>query len=383
MMGRGMSVEWRSAGLDAVGAARVLATAIASRAAAADRGEATLAPDIEDLRHAGLLSAPLCKAAGGIGLCWQADAVLPGLEVLRVLGRANLSVARVYEGHVNAVKLVMLYGTARAQAQMAQAVRAGALMGVWGANGARPVTVRAEGARWRLEGTKRFASGLGLVAFAVLSATDAEGAVRLVVVPADDPGRADPSEWRVSGMRATVSGGFDASGLVVEADAALGGPDDYHREPHFQGGVWRYAAAQLGGLEALVEAARADIAARGRLADPHQAARFARAVMACETGRLWVTAAATSVEAPGAAPASATRAVLARLAVERAAVETMAEMDRALGTAGHFSGHMVERVRRDLTFYLRQAAPDEALHAAALALAGTADPVGDFWTDPA
>lgn len=364
---------------DPVASTRALAPRIAERAAAADRGEATLAPDIHDLRDAGLLQAPLSRFAGGAGLCWQAGAVADGLDVLRVLGRANLAVARLFEGHVNAVKLVMLYGTPKTQARVARAVRAGALMGVWGADGARPVAVRAEGDLLRLEGAKRFASGLGLVSLAVLSASDDDGASRLVVVPADDSGRGDASAWQVSGMRATASGDFEASGLVLDGDAMLGGPDDFHREPHFHGGVWRYAAAQLGGIEALVEAMRADLSARGRLSDPHQAARFARGAMACETARLWVREAALTVEAPGARPESATRSVLARLAVERAALETMTDMDRALGTASHFTDHPVERIRRDLAFYLRQAAPDQALHAASVALAARAGPVGDFW----
>ena len=377
-----MRLESPLASSGTVASARALAPSIAARAAAADRGDATLAPDIDDLHAAGLLRAPLSAGTGGVGLCWQAGSVADGVDVLRLLGRANLAVARLFEGHVNAVKLVMLLGAPRVQARIARAVRAGALMGVWGADGARPVHLRPDGIRFRLEGAKRFTSGLGLVSLAVLSVTDADGAVQLVVAPAHDAGRADPTTWQVSGMRATASGDFDASGLMLGPDALLGGPGDYHREPHFLGGVWRYAAAQLGGLEALVEALRTDLAARGRLSDPHQAARFARSAMACETARLWVRKAALTVEAPDADPDTATRAVLARLIVERAASETMTEVGRALGAAAHFTDHPVERLRRDLGFYLCQAAPDQALHAAAVALAARADPVGDFWTAP-
>lgn len=374
---------------DVVAATRAIAPQIAARADAADRGETTLAADIDALHSAGLLRAPLQRQSGGCGLCWQAGtvtegavtkgAVMDGVDVLRLLGRANLAVARLFEGHVNAVKLIMLYGDAAMQAAITQAVQAGALLGVWGADGAHPLTIRIEGAHLRLDGQKRFASGLGLVSLAVLTGTTADGAARLIVVPANDARRADASPWRVSGMRATASGNFDASGLILAQAALLGGPDDYHKEPHFHGGVWRYAAAQLGGIEALVEAMRSDLAAQGRLSDPHQAARFARGVIACETARLWVIKAAHAVEMPQADAATATQSVLARLVVERAATETMAEVDRALGTAAFFAGHPVERIRRDLAFYLRQAAPDAALHRAAIALTHTAGPVGDFW----
>lgn len=367
---------------DLVAAMRSIAPKIASRAHAADQGLATLADDIDDLRTASLLRAPLDVASGGCGLCWQAGAVGDGVDVLRLLGRANLAVARLFEGHVNAVKLVMLYGDTVTRGSVARAVRTGALMGVWGADGAPPLTITDDGSCLRLEGRKRFASGLGLVSLAVLSGKTADGAIRLVAVPADDPRRADVTPWQVSGMRATASGTFDASGMMLDRTAYLGGPDEYHKEPHFYGGVWRYAAAQLGGIEALVEVMRHDLAAQDRLSDPHQAARFARAVIACETARLWVAKAAQAVESPGADAATATQSVLARLVVDRAATDTMTEVDRALGTASFFTGHPAERIRRDLSFYLRQAAPDAALHRAAMAMADMQGQVGDFWAVP-
>jgi hypothetical protein len=362
-----------------VAATRRIAPLIAARASHADQGQMTLVADIDDLRDAGLLCAPLGMSSGGCGLCWQPGAIADGVDVLRLLGRANLAVARLFEGHVNAVKLVMLYGEAATQARVARAVRGGALMGVWGADGVQPLTISSDGDRLRLDGGKRFASGLGQVSLAVLSGKTTDGATRLVLVPADDPRRADVGPWQVSGMRATASGNFDTSGLILNRSAYLGGPDEYHKEPHFHGGVWRYAAAQLGGIEALVEEMRRDLAAQGRLSDPHQAARFARGVIACETARLWVGKAAQAVEAPGADATVVTQSILARLVVERAATETMTEIDRALGTAAFFAGHPVERIRRDLSFYLRQAAPDAALHRAAMSLAGTPGAVGDFW----
>ena len=51
--------------------------------------------------------------------------------------------------------------------------------------------------------------------------------------------------------------------------------NDYLREPHFEGGIWRYCAVHCGGLEALAEEARRHILRRGQSDDPHQRARFA------------------------------------------------------------------------------------------------------------
>jgi alkylation response protein AidB-like acyl-CoA dehydrogenase len=81
-------------------------------------------------------------------------------------------------------------------------------------------------------------------------------------------------------------------------------------------------------------------------------------VTACETSRLWLESAARAVEQPGAPPESAATAILARLTVEREAVALIQAMDEALGAASFSTSHPVERRRRDLQFYLRQANPD-------------------------
>ena len=56
---------------------------------------------------------------------------------------------------------------------------------------------------------------------------------------------------------------------------------------------------------------------------------------------------------------------LARLAVERAALEVLALTERGLGLAAFTRPHPVERVARDLSTYLRQPFPDGALEDAA------------------
>jgi hypothetical protein len=62
-----------------------------------------------EFRHSGLAMAPFPAELGGAGL---SD---PGRHnelcaILRLLGSADLSVARIFEGHVNAVSLVRRYG---------------------------------------------------------------------------------------------------------------------------------------------------------------------------------------------------------------------------------------------------------------------------------
>ncbi len=56
---------------------------------------------------------------------------------------------------------------------------------------------------------------------------------------------------------------------------------------------------------------------------------------------------------------------LARMAVERAALEVIGLTQRSLGLGAFVQGHPAERLMRDLGTYLRQLAPDETLTEAA------------------
>lgn len=345
--------------------------AIAGRAAAADRGETDLSMDIDALRSAGWLAAGLPRCEGGLGWGSEPSGTAECLQALREIGRANLSVARLFEGHVNAVKLVALYGSPATRARAFGAVRAGALMGVWGADVAdRPLVLVRPGGKLCLRGAKRFASGLGLVTLAIVNARTPDGP-QLVVVPTDARERADPGPWRVSGMKATASGVYDFESLVVPEAALLGSPGDYLREPYFEGGIWRYCAAHLGGAEALYEAMRDALVAAGRAGDPHQEVRIATAAIAVETARLWVERAAGLVEAEGAAADVAAYALLARQVTEDACRSVIHSVEAALGMGAHFDGP-VERMRRDLALFLCQAAPDAKRARAAQALVARA-----------
>ena len=70
---------------------------------------------LTDTAHAlsdstGLLVAALPEAAGGEGVGTSPHTARDTATLLRRLGRADLSAARLFEGHVNAVKLIALHG---------------------------------------------------------------------------------------------------------------------------------------------------------------------------------------------------------------------------------------------------------------------------------
>ena len=349
-----------------------LTDAIAMRAASADCSDGSLVDDIAALRDAGWLRACLPKAAGGLGWGCEPDATMAAFEALRMLGRANLSVARLFEGHMNAVKLVQLYAGPDLLLETWELVERGGLLGVWGADAVgNPLTAAVQNDPFTLSGAKRFASGLGLVQRAVVT-VPADDGVQLLLVPVDEPDRSDRHGWSMSGMRATQSGTYDFTGIILAARNRLGRPGDYFIEPFFEGGIWRYCAAHLGGAEALYYELRAALVASNRAGDPHQESRLETAAIARETDRLWIMRSAAGVEAAGATPPAATLSLLAREVTETSCRTVLDQVERALGMAAFIEGSTVERMRRDLALFLCQAAPDAKRSRAAKALVAQA-----------
>ena len=362
---------------------------IAARADGLERTGEDLAHDLDLLARAGLFAAALPSSGGGLGLGLghSAQATLWTVTVLRRLGRANLSVARLFEGHLNALKLIDLHAAPATGRRLVTRAEAGAVFGIWGADGATPVRLHAvDDGSYRLSGAKAFASGLGLVDVALITTPSPSDPARLqlVAIDAGDQGRQHPEQWTAAAMRATRSGGFVLDDLVVGEGDLVGGPGDYLLEPHFEGGIWRYCAAHIGGAEALVEALRQSLITSGRASDVHQLERLARAAARCEAGRRLVETAAVKVEAsrsgtPAEIDAAVAHALVARELVEEACVEVMTLVERSLGVRAHVRGSSIERQRRDLGLFLRQAAPDAKLQRAGRLIVGSTVAIGEQW----
>ncbi len=234
------------------------------------------------------------------------------------------------------------------------AVRQGKLHGIWGADGPDPA--RLEGGI--LRGQKLFASGADVLDRMIVTVRSVDG-LRLLLLSRDQLSeRLFPDEWQVSGMKATASGRCNLDGVALADTIPLGPPDAYMTEPHFHGGVWRYAAVQLGAMQALTALTADQLVARNQQAAPLQAMRLHRMILSCETARLWLTQAAGRVEHPDARPADAEAAILARLRTAEEAVSLLTQMDQALGAASYATAHPADRIRRDLSLYIRQAGPD-------------------------
>jgi alkylation response protein AidB-like acyl-CoA dehydrogenase len=282
------------------------------------------------------------------------------------MGRANLSVGRIYEGHVNGAKLVAWYGTAAQNWRLEEDIDAGHIFAVWATEAPPGVTMHPDGDGWRLEGAKSFATGAGHIDSALITARLPDQRKQLLWVRLrGETGRDDASAWRVRGMRATVSGTFDFTGMRVTGDHCIGEPGTYEQEPRFTAGAWRFTAVQLGGVEALLMLLRDHLRTSGAAKDQIHRARFGQAVIAARNAALWVAKAAVMAEALD--PDSIPLTLMTRGVVEDAGLLLMDTVARTMGTRAFFTHYPADRIARDLGLYLRQAMPDQARDRAASA----------------
>ncbi len=349
---------------EAVRRAAAIAEIAQTHAAALDRAGAFPAEDFARIAAAGLLAIPLQRQHGGLGFGSEPGGTAPLLRVLTEMGRGNLAMGRVYEGHVNALQLIQQFGTPEQIAAYAADARRGHLFGVWNTEAGDGVHIHPlGGGQYRLVGAKTFSSGCGYVTRAFASGKMPDGGWQMCIVPMDEvQTTADPSWWQVSGMRSSVSYRVDFTGVEVRDHAMLGVPGDYTRQPWLSGGAIRFAAVQLGGARALYDATRAYLHSLSRTDDPYQRVRVADMAIAVETGRIWLENAAAVNDDPASDTAQIVAyANMTRTVIERVCLETMRMAEQAVGARGMIAPWPVERIVRDLTLYLRQPAPDAAL----------------------
>jgi alkylation response protein AidB-like acyl-CoA dehydrogenase len=377
-----------------VTAATQLAPRLLAQAAATDTIGGFPAQEMTWLREAGLLTAPLPPSLGGAGL-GEPAAALALLQALYHIGRGNLAVGRLWEGHVNALLLIRCFGSPAQLARAAADARAGHVFGVWNTeNPAEGVHLKPQAAspgRYSLRGAKTFASGAGHITRPVLTGMlTAAPAVRLdqgpslpatpaptppptgwqlVLLRADElPPVLDRSFWQPLGMRATASFRADFTGLEIGPDDLLGQPNDYYRAPWFGGGAARFAAVQLGGAAAVLDETRRFLRRLGRTDDPYQRQRLGEMLLLHETGQRWLRGAAEHAAlppAPANMPPTRLEALAAyvnalRTTTEDICLRTLRLAERSVGARGLLQPEPFERLHRDLTHYLRQPAPDAA-----------------------
>ena len=319
---------------------------------------------------------PFPESLGGAGLC------NPGrhhdlCKILRHLGSADLSLGRLFEGHVNAVSLVAKYGDPIQLRALSERVADGGLSAVWGADDVKGLYV-VDGQRRTLQGRKILASGAGFVTDPIVTAKADDGQVMCLLHLEMDE-QVDLSAWNALGMRSTATGAIELSGIVVSPENMIGVAGDFVQQPYFSGGAWRFCAAHVGATERLVDLFKEHLAARSRGEDPYQLQRLAQCIASAKTARHWVEESARRLSVDDADTSNVVAFVnLTRMVTERCALDVMEAVQRGVGLTSFIRPHPIERISRDLATYLRQPVPDLAMSDGAKAFLGSTLTIGDF-----
>jgi hypothetical protein len=277
------------------------------------------------------------------------------LSLVRSVARADSSVGRIFDGHLNAVERLIVHGPPSLVARELAAVRAGRLRaGVWGGDpvpGEGPPAAVLETAGV-LRGVKTFCSGAGgLHRALVLACTNAGGPPLAVWIDLTDTRRVEVDEnwYRGLGLRASVSHRVlfhDAPVL-----ARFGGPGAIAEQPWFARDALRTAASWAGMADSAAGAALDELAARparGQL----EGLAAGRILTARREIDLWIDAAGAAMDRAG--PKLSELALHARVGIADASRTILEEAARACGSRPFARGGTLERVRRDLEVFLLQ-----------------------------
>ncbi|MCZ0976130.1 acyl-CoA/acyl-ACP dehydrogenase [Streptomyces albulus] len=162
--------------LDAV--AKLAEDTFAPRAEEYDRRARFPTEDFGDLFSGGFLGAAVPRAYGGLGYGPQQRNTLPLWEMTTTLAKADLSLARCWEGHANSLVLIdALAPPEQKRRWFAGVVEEGEVWGAWSGEPQAPkpgeshrfgTTLTPVAGGWTLRGSKAFATGATGARWAIL-----------------------------------------------------------------------------------------------------------------------------------------------------------------------------------------------------------------------
>lgn len=293
--------------------------------------------------------AELVRATPWSTLSWPELSWAQLVEALLGLGRTDIPLARLAEGHIDALRIL---------AQAGGTARPDSLYGVWASRsqqtgvGARKL---ANGAL-QLDGTLRFASGAGLLDRALVPVwLDPETHLLIDLAVAGLP--VDASVWCTGAMVASRTFSVDISALVVDGSAVVG-PENFYlrRRGFFPGGVG-VAACWMGGSARVVDL----LHGRHPGPSPAQQLRLGRIRTDLAAGAAAVRSAAALLDERFGQAAESDWQVLAteaRAVAAEAARRIVAETRLVTGPAGMAMDAGLSHAVNDLELYALQQSSD-------------------------
>jgi alkylation response protein AidB-like acyl-CoA dehydrogenase len=353
----------------------------APRADGYDRAAAFPAEDFEDLFRAGVHAPCVPEVYGGLGLGPGRSTYILWM-MTKELARADMSLARCWEGHVNSQMLISALASEEQKARWFEGiVDRGDIWVAWSGEPQSKVPgqassfgtyLRKVNGGYLLNGTKAYATSAGHARRAILL-VNAEGpggarhasasSDQLLLLTCDllDPGVIfDSSWWNPIGMRATVSYLVRFDNVFIASEDVIGQPGQYLNEAWQTRFSPHYATTFLGGAEAAYEYALESIKKQQREDDPYVTHRIAQMSLNVETAHVWLKHVAELWDTNRIEEAKVA-GIRARYVVEKLAMEILDHCVRACGARSLVKPSPVERIYRDLSIYVRHDNCDQVL----------------------
>jgi len=287
-------------------------------------------------------------------------------QFLSGLAGHDLSLAKIYEAHADALAIHAELDTPRAAAAGCAQPE---IWGVWAARPPRSELCFASrhGDQVSLSGVKPWCSGAAFVTHALVTCVDGDGHDWLAALAIDQPGVTVTARgWEAVGMAATQSVEVD----VLDARATLIGQSGaYLRRRGFWHGGAGIAACWYGAAAALAVRLRQ---AAQRRDDPHLEAHLGAADTALCAARALLRETAHTLDASPLADAMPL-ALRVRAATESAVEVTLRACARSLGAGPLCRDRWFARMAADLPVFVRQSHAEHDLAALAKQIAAAAE----------
>jgi hypothetical protein len=260
-------------------------------------------------------------------------------------GRRDLALARLAEGHTDAVAIL---------AEAHRAPQADLLYGVWAARSGGIGAGLHRGPRGLvLAGSVRFCSGARSLDRALVVAVPPDGPGELLLVDValtDGCVRGRPETWQTAAMDAADTQDVDFDDLPVDPSDIVGSPGWYAGRPGFAIGGAGVAAVWWGGAAGVLDRV---IGHLPEVPDAHQLAHLGELHALLEASDALLARAAAAVDAQPGGDHRLTVATL-RSAVERTVREVVDRAPRMVGPAPLSRDGGLAHAVADLQLYVRQ-----------------------------
>ena len=338
--------------------------------------------NFQSLFQCGFIAPTISEEFGGMGLGNNRGNIRTLWAMTTEIAKADMSTARCWEGHNNALMLLDNLGTySQKEKWFSGVVERGEIWSVWsgepllkipGQKQKFETTVTKTAKGYLINGAKVFCSSAPGAAWANLlvntngagGARYANGSAESVIMLACDLSDTsvsfDDTWWKPIGMRGSTSYHVKFNNTLIPFENQIGEAGQFLLDEWQTRWIPQYAATFLGGAKAAYEYTLAHIEAQQRKNDPYVQHRIAKMAINIQSAGLWIDHVARLWDEGNIETAKSTGNMV-RYQVEQLAMQTVEDAVHICGARALIQPSPLERILRDVSLYTRHDDDDQLL----------------------